>query len=203
MLAPLMSYAQTDGAMLQQHVKDTYARLTTYQDEGVTTVTNSDKIVTIPFRNFYLKPNKVRFECTLSRSLFSFLKDDYAAWCNGTNYYFSSYGKIEKMNSIHSAWGGARGISRGTSPHISSFLLQRPIGSGVYKGKGWTVVGNDKIRNIDCIHVAVKQWGGEDTHVWISSQDYMIRRIVDDDKTIEYLSISTNSPVDESLFMSK
>ena len=204
-LGVLSSYAQKDGSSLHKQVKNAYASLDTYQDEGVTTVSNSNKTVTIPFRNLSIKPSKVRFEFVLSHPYFplSFIKTRYAVWCNGTNFYFTRSDKTEKRSSIYGAWGGVHGISRGTSPHISSFLLQRPLGSGVYKGKAWTIVGADRVRGEDCIHVAVKQWKGGDVQVWVSKKDYLIRKIIDDDTLIEYVSILINTPIDEALFMGK
>ena len=204
-LAPLFLHAQEEGELLLQQVKEAYSALNTYQDEGVASVFRSNKTKTIPFRNFFSKPSKVRFEFVTFHPFFplSLWPINYAVWYDGTNSYFACGGKVEKRNSIYAAWGGAYGKSFDASPHLSSFLLQRALGSGVYKGKYWTVVGTGKVRDVDCIHAEVKQWRGDDVHVWVGKQDHMIRRIIDGEVTIEYISISTNIPIDESLFEGK
>ncbi len=206
LLLPLSSIAQEDGTVLLQKVQNAYASLSSYEDQGLVTCVFSNRTEKIPFKTYFIQPAKVRFEFTLSHPawLLSWHKWHYSVWSDGTNSFMAMDGEAPEKDSLYSNWGGAAfGISCGSSVHIPSFLLQHAMGSGVYKGKQWSVAGEDIVEGVSCTHAKIEQWKSDYIDVWVGKEDLLIRQIVDGNSTIRYISILTNSTIDESHFQSK
>lgn len=193
-----------------------YTAINSYRDEGV--VLKSQK--TIEFQTYFIRtPHLFRFNWLIRFEQPPVLRkiklktEHCSIWFDGDSA-FSYYSYREKNNQIkkdkdiQTVIAKATGLSNGSS-HTIPRLLNNDIGGlKVTNLKDVIYMGEELIDGLVCYHLIGKQSNGMECQLWVSKNNYLIRKIEEKypdgsiKKTI-YKDIEINVDISESVFVFK
>lgn len=181
-LCTLTCFAQnkTDSikaAAIFNKSKDAYAHLKTYVDMGsaVTNNSNSHSSQEIIFKTAYDGAG-FNFDCYTSGKPNSFYTLNRTG--NTIKSWWGITGKETTASNILSALSSANGTSASAAYIIPRFLFPADFNNINYYTplKSIKIVGNEKVNGQDCIEIKGQLKYGS-AMIWVSRQDYMIRKI--------------------------
>jgi outer membrane lipoprotein-sorting protein len=156
-----------------------YELLESYEGLGTVQYTNSggDPYHTIRFRIFYKHPEKFRFDWKETLA-FSKKEDERVLWSDGegTYHYWSRVDQYKEELSPLVALAGARFISGGSSYTVPLLLLREFEDTGPFRLEDKCILPDEEFGGTQC-HVLSGTADGENWTLWISQEDYLIRKI--------------------------
>ena len=158
----------------------TYAELSSYQDEGFT----RDQFGYMPFVTFFKRPNYFRFEWIRSHPfhLLRSLRDFRIVWSDGheTHTYWTGFAKLSRRDkNLSLAIAGATGISRGAIRTVACLLMSDLGGFKLPDLKECTLQREEVVDQVEChVVVGVHPRSGERYKLWIGKNDHLLRQLV-------------------------
>jgi outer membrane lipoprotein-sorting protein len=156
-----------------------YELLESYEGSGFVQYTNSggETYHTIHFRIFYKHPGKFRFDWKETLA-FSAEEDERVLWTDGegTYHYWSRVDQYKEELSPLVALAGAKFISGGSSYTVPLLLLREFEDTGPFRLENKCILPVEEFEGAQC-HVLSGTTDGEKWTLWISQEDYLIRKI--------------------------
>lgn len=172
-----------DAAAILQKVRETYLSIEHYSDLGE--VTESPEISKTPlqFKTYFSRPDKVRFEWRDWHPYFGKDRspDESAFWTDGRSTTSWSFRKLEEEESLSMAIAGATGGSRGSVLMILKLLIPDCVDLNTvwYEFQNIKLLQEEIVGGVSCYHLVGSCTNNDDTEVWISKEDFMVRRLRD------------------------
>ena len=164
-----------------QRMFDTYANCETYFDEGYQNTTHIEDSGNwserIDFSTAFVRPDRFRFEYQEKESMFSTTR--YIIWRSGDEIsrWWDLTPRVEHLESLSLAIGGAAGVSLGTSENIPTLLTPEEFEWVVLGGyNSLKRVSDRKVSGTRCYVIEAMDDGAKRT-VYIGKKDYLVRRI--------------------------
>ncbi|MBX9695068.1 MAG: hypothetical protein K2Z81_21970 [Cyanobacteria bacterium] len=173
----------TDPKEVMASVSARYATCRSYSDVGF--IHNlGEPNSRCDFKTWFIRPDKFRFEWTSYHPYFGRKgeQNHYMLWSDGrgcySRYHFNNY-EVEPEESLLLAVAGATGISDGTVRTAFSLLLPvMPEGSSeLLTLNNQTLWSSTSIMGERCYHVEGISTSGEEVDLWISKQEFALRKI--------------------------
>lgn len=165
-----------------------YAGVRSYQDTGVVQTISSqpngqaevDEI--IAFKTYFARPIQFRFE---------WIEDNYPPpnfniiWSDGRETFtYWEPNPVEKEEDISRGIAGATGVSRGSAHTVSVLLLEVVSGFRLTEMKNISLVREEQFEGEDCFVVRGFHPFGFPIDLWISKNDFLLRKTRErDDET--------------------
>lgn len=189
-LAPAQRKA--DPTRILNNMFRVYSRLASYQDEGILVTTNDEEtggtIEKMPFKTFFERPNLFRFEWTdygimklgKTRVLWFDGKEAFTYW---------EPDRYEKEESLSFAAAGATGVSYGTVRTVLELLLTEEFGGSRLKMLvKVSLLGEEMFEGVRCYRLKATD-SGDPIELWIGKNDFLLRKLRQERKYDDRLSI--------------
>jgi len=180
--SPIMAQAQRkiDARRILNKMFTVYARLASYQDEGVLVTTNDEAtggtIEKMPFKTFFKRPNLFRFEWTdygitkLGRTKL--------VWFNGKDAFtYWEPDRYEKEESLNLAVAGASGASSRTASTVSDLLLPGELRTSTLNRLAKvSLLGEDVFEGVRCYRITATEVD-DPIELWVGKNDFLLRKL--------------------------
>ncbi|TET82870.1 MAG: DUF2092 domain-containing protein [Desulfobacteraceae bacterium] len=205
---------QIQAQNILDKVNSSYLKLKSYQDSGILSTAYN----TINFETYFVRPNLFLFKWVEQRDELSpkTLRKEkvsryFAIWSDGLNfnehYYYNddSNEGVIKVKSLNNLIAGATGISLGAASKVSSLLIldisSRPttlLGNPI-------LLGTQIVQGKECYHIGGTRADGDwDIEIWISKNDYLIRKYKRTSEKITaetiYKTVKSDHSIPNSIF---
>lgn len=167
-------------------LRERYARMETYADEGVARVRLSEDTppVELTFETSYAAPSLLRFAFTSHHPSppLRHVTTHHVVGHDGTRSYSWSRehdGSVElwTVDSLSLAVAGATGISHGTAHTISRLLLPEVGGFGLTDLQAPTVVGEEGFDDVPCLRIAGLGSSGGRRELLVERESLLLRAV--------------------------
>ena len=195
-----------DAGEILKNVESKYQSLKSYSDCGI--VETSMEVVS--FKTRFIKPELFKFNWSGKIKSDPGIIHNYAIWSSGNNVYryYPWDNKVETVENLDMAIGGATGISYGAAHSIPS-LLGLSTGFKITKISHPILVGESVAEKELCYHIRGKHNKYNDTtyDLFVSKSTFTIRKIIEQInsriKVVSYNTILLNSDIPISEFNDK
>ena len=205
---------QIQAQNILDKVNSSYLKLKSYQDSGVLSTAYN----TINFETYFVRPKLFLFKWVEQRDELSpqTLRKEkvsryFAIWSDGLNfnkhYHYNddSNEGVIKVKSLNNLIGGATGISFGAAFNVSSLLIENLSSRPTTLLSNPILLGTQIVQGKECYHVSGTEADGDwYIEIWISRDDYLIRKYKSTSKKITaetiYKTVKTKHKIPNSIF---
>lgn len=190
---PPARMGSTDGLSAEQVLSKlaaTYATCRSYRDSGVVSNAFDPQHVDVkPFRTAFVRPDQFRFEfqSALGPDPSPSSKNAYIVWskAGAVRSWWYVEPAVERYSSLADAISSATGVSRGSAHTIAALLMPDRIrGAKPSSMTDLTRLPDETVDGAACFKLAGRYgFGNQPRTVWIERATYLIRRIVDENRS--------------------
>ncbi|MBK9142577.1 MAG: hypothetical protein IPM23_08790 [Candidatus Melainabacteria bacterium] len=163
---------------LLERVLEAYQGFQTYCDEGIVLLPGSK--APIEFKTYFSRPRSLRFEFTYWHPCSG--KDGPSTtnivWSNGSRTFFRLVNSMTEESSLECALASATGISDGATLQIIPLIYPECINmEHWYKKFANLELCSEELDGMTFFHLSGEQAGSGKLELWLSKDDFRIRRI--------------------------
>jgi hypothetical protein len=177
-----------NAELILNNVKETYFRFQAYSDVGTADRVPSIGKTPVEFKTYFVRPGRVRFEWRDWHPYFGkeHPADENAIWSNSHHTHMWFLNELKEKGALDLAIAAATGVSKASVHRILTLLLPGCVDlrSSWFDARGLRETENEEVNGFSCHHLVGTSESPDDMEVWVSKNDYVVRRIRNYDSTI-------------------
>ena len=173
------SAAVPTAGQIFEKMREQYASLSTYRDEGQIITTVDGAVITTRFATRLAKPIFYRIEWDQISKLPDYTSNPgtQGAWCSGAGDYVQMGWGVQRQYNRDIALANVASSSGGAVVALPRIFFNTAGSGGPDDIIGLQRLPDDKVGNIRCYQVAGESASGESKTFWIGRRDFLIHQI--------------------------
>ena len=179
-VAPVGASAVVPSAgQIFEKMREQYASLSTYRDQGQIITTLDGKVIITRFTTRLAKPGFYRIEWNQNKKLLEYTSNPgtQGAWCSGAGDYVQMGWGVQRQFNRDIALANVASSSGGAVVALPRIFFDTAGSGGPDDIIGLQRLADDKVGNIQCYQVAGESASGESKTFWIGRRDFLIHQI--------------------------